>query len=289
MDLTIVGLVLASAALHPLREFFIKGSVYPEGLCLAAIMSWMIFAAIHALILGIDLLSIRAVWPLALASGLGMVFYFSFVVITLREGDFSSYYPITRASPLFIVVISFLFLNEHYSWHLLFGIVMVFCGAFFLQYKRGSGFLAQPKTLTVAVSAMAAHGFITIVDARAVQVVEPMVQFFWVTLIAIFPTAVFFARNRTPDCSIVEYLFMGWRHTPGSFFIAGFSGYVSYILMLTAFQLGGNVAAVSSVRQISIPISVLLGGLMLKEFNMLGRLTWSLIMAAGIVVIILAR
>ena len=162
-------------------------------------------------------------------------------------------------------------------------------GRFFSSTSEVPVVLAQPKTLIVAVSAMVAHGFITIVDARAVQVVEPMVQFFWVTLIAIFPTAVFFARNRTPDCSIVEYLFMGWRHTPGSFFIAGFSGYVSYILMLTAFQLGGNVAAVSSVRQISIPISVLLGGLMLKEFNMLGRLTWSLILAAGIVVIILAK
>ena len=136
MDLSIVGLVFASAALHPLREFFIKGSLYPEGLCLAAMMSWVIFAAIHALILGIDLLSIRAVWPLALASGLAVVFYFSFIVITLREGDFSSYYPITRASPLFIVVVSFLFLNERYSWHLLFGIAMVFCGAFFLQYKH---------------------------------------------------------------------------------------------------------------------------------------------------------
>ena len=109
MTATILALVLASSALHPLREFFIKGSLYPEGLCLAAMMSWVIFAAIHALILGIDLLSIRAVWPLTLAAGFAVVFYFSFIVITLREGDFSAYYPITRASPLFIVVISFLF------------------------------------------------------------------------------------------------------------------------------------------------------------------------------------
>ena len=289
MDLTIVGLALASAALHPLRDFFIKGNAYPEGLCLAAIMSSMIFAAIHALVLGIDLMSIRAIWPLPLASGLGMVFYLSFVVITLREGDLSSYYPITRASPLFIVVFSFLFLEQSYSWPVLLGIVMVFCGAFLLQYSRGYGYLAQPKTLAVAVSAMVAHGLLTIVDARAVQVVEPIVQFFWASLFAIIPTAVFFARNRPPDRSVVEFLFAGWRHTPGSFFIAGFFAYVSYILMLTAFQLGGNVAAVSSLRQASIPISVLLGGLLLKEFNMLGRLAWSLILAAGIAVIILAK
>jgi hypothetical protein len=57
--------------------------------------------------------------------------------------------------------------------------------------------------------------------------------------------------------------------------------------MLSAFQLGGNVAALSAARQASIPISVLIGGLLLKEINTLGRLTWSLILALGIAVIIL--
>lgn len=289
MDLTIAGLVLVSAAIHPWREFFIKRSAYPEGLCLAVMMSMMAFSALHAVILGVDLMSIRAVWPLAFGSGLGLVIYFLFVVMTLRMGDLSSYYPITRASPLFIVVFSFLFLEQRYSWPLLLGIVMVFIGAFFLQYKRGSGLLDQPKTLMVAVLAMVVHGLITIIDATSVQVVEPMVQFFWVSSIAIIPTAVVFAFIRPRDRTVSEHLFAGWRHAPGSFFIAGFSAYVSYILMLTAFQLGGNVAALSAARQASIPISVLIGGLLLKEINTFGRLAWSLVLAAGIAVIILAK
>ena len=50
--------------------------------------------------------------------------------------------------------------------------------------------------------------------------------------------------------------------------------------------LGANVAAVASVRQISIPLSVVLGGLILKEARMSKRLGWSIMLAAGVVLII---
>jgi hypothetical protein len=43
------------------------------------------------------------------------------------------------------------------------------------------------------------------------------------------------------------------------------------------------------VRQASIPISVLLGGLLLAETGIPARFAWSLLLAAGIVVIILSR
>ena len=103
---------------------------------------------------------------------------FFFVLRTYKDGDFSSYYPITRADPLFIAIISFLFLGKLYSFILIFGIILVFIGAFFLQYRSGWGILAQPKTLCLAILAMIVHGMVTIMDARAVQIVEPMVQFF---------------------------------------------------------------------------------------------------------------
>ncbi|MCH7958387.1 MAG: hypothetical protein IIB63_12630 [Proteobacteria bacterium] len=48
------------------------------------------------------------------------------------------------------------------------------------------------------------------------------------------------------------------------------------------------MAAVTSVRQASIPISVLIGGLWFKEPDMTRRLFASLILAAGIVVIVVA-
>ena len=55
--------------------------------------------------------------------------------------------------------------------------------------------------------------------------------------------------------------------------------YVSYYLILWVYGHGGDVAAVTSVRQASIPFSVLIGGLWLKEPDMTRRLFASLILA----------
>jgi uncharacterized membrane protein len=56
---------------------------------------------------------------------------------------------------------------------------------------------------------------------------------------------------------------------------------------LFAFQAGGEVAVVSAIRQVSIPLSVLLGALVLNEKRFLVRLAWSLLLAGGVVIIIL--
>ena len=73
------------------------------------------------------------------------------------------------------------------------------------------------------------------------------------------------------------------------YLMAGLSSYASYYLILTAFQMGGNVAAVTSVRQVSIPLAVILSGLYLKEADTRSRLLWAVVLAAGVVVIVLAR
>ena len=111
-------------------------------------------------------------------------------------------------------------------------------------------------------------------DAQAVQVVEPMVQFFWVSMIAVIPLGIFFSLNRPKENHVIRYLFGGWKESSGSYIIIGTSAYLSYFLMLKAFKMGGEVAALSSIRQASIPISVLIGGLILNEENFVGMKTF---------------
>ena len=52
-----------------------------------------------------------------------------------------------------------------------------------------------------------------------------------------------------------------------------------------SYQLGGEVAAVTSIRQASIPISVALGGLFLREGAMARRFFAAGLLALGIAVI----
>ena len=68
--------------------------------------------------------------------------------------------------------------------------------------------------------------------------------------------------------------------------VPGIMAYGSYYLILMAYQIGAEVAAVTSVRQASIPISVMLGGFFLREGAILRRLIAASLLAAGILVIV---
>ncbi len=289
MEFGIAALVLVSAAIHPFWNALVKGDEHPERVVLALFVLTTLFAGAHGLIAGVDLLSITRAWPLPLISAGGIVLYGVTLVLTYRRGDLSIYYPIIRSSPLFIVLAGYFLLGERYAMVLLLGIALVLVGAFLLQYRRGARLLADPLTLGLAVLAMSGTGIYSIADWRGVQHVEPMVMFFWSTLLCLpfFVAFLWLLEGRSHGAA---RRFLGaWKTAPWRYLGAGALAYVSYFLLLTAYQLGGNVAAVTSVRQASIPISVFLGGLYLKEADMAARLLWSLVLAAGIVVIIWSR
>jgi drug/metabolite transporter (DMT)-like permease len=189
-----------------------------------------------------------------------------------------------------VVAAGFLVLGERYAPALLLGIGLVICGAFLIQYRRGAGLLHDRVTFFSALLAMCGTGIYAIADSRAVMYLEPMVVFFWQTM----PTTVLFW------CYLLRYGSMrpgevskairaGWRSRPHRFLGTGVLVYLSYYLILIAFERGGNVAAVTAVRQASIPISVLLGIVMLRETGLAWRLVWSLVIAVGIAIIVISR
>lgn len=284
MEPFIVLLVLVSAALHPVWNASVKRDERPEGAMLAIIILTGLIAGGHALLAGYDLMAIGRVWPWLVLSGAGLTLYTTSLATMLKRGDLSAYYPIARSSPLFIVVVGFVVLGESYSAALLTGIALVLAGAFALQYRRGSHFLDDPLTLTFALLAMAGTGIYTIADSRIMQVVEPPVLLVWIQLLVAPAYVLVFRMTR----GTVTGLF-AWTRRPLRYI--GFAGvaYASYFLILWAFSQGGDAAAVASVRQASIPFSVLIGGLWLKERDMGMRLAASLVLGAGIVVIVLAR
>lgn len=282
----IAGLVLLSAALHPVWNMLIKSALRPESAYLSLAACMGLIGLLHALATGADLLAAWRAWPLLLLSFAGQALYGFALVATLKRGDLSSYYPIIRASPLFIVTVGVLLLGERYPWPLLFGIALVMLGGFALQYRRGSRLLSDPVTLAFALAAMSGTGIYSIADGRLMQTTEPSVALFWVEsafAATYYLYQLWLQPNRRHG---------GWREflaRPHSLLLPGALAYGSYYLILLAYQLGGNVAAVTSVRQASIPLSVLLGGYFLREGAILRRLAASLVLALGIIVIVVLR
>jgi len=285
----ILVMVLSSAALHPLREFYIKGDATPEGVTLAVNIWFLLLAGLHVLVTDMDPWAALKVWPLMAISGLGLLFFYWCIVAALRSGDLSIYYPITRSSPLFVVVVGFLFLGHTYSLMMLVGIALVLLGAFLLQYQPGMRVFSEPRNLALAFLAMCSHGIITLADAEAMQHVEPSEFMFLLYVFAVPLMAVVLPINRPAARTLYVHLFVGWIITPFRFAIAGITAYASYYLILTVFQMGANVAAVSAVRQVSIPMSVFMGCLIYKEARMTARLAWSILLAIGVAIIVMAK
>lgn len=289
MELNVALLVIASAILHPMRELLIKGNAYPEGLAFAVMLQFGLYSSIQVLVTGVDPWAALAVLPFAVISSVSVIIFYLLMVMTLQRGDMSVYYPITRSSPLFVVVVGYLFLDQRYSITMLTGIAIVLISAFFLQFKKGARLLDAPMALVLAIGAMSAHGVITLADAEAMRSVNPE-QFFFLIYLMILPgMALVFWLTCPADRSVKNHLVTGWRLTPGRYLIAGVGSYLSYYLILTAFNLGGNVAAVASLRQVSIPVSVILGSMVLGERYVLRRLAWSALLAVGVAIILVAR
>jgi drug/metabolite transporter (DMT)-like permease len=287
MELMVIALVLGSAALHPFRDLLIKGQSFPESAYLGVTGSWVIFAALQAALLNQTLTLPSEVWPLVAGSALGLFIYYLCVMLTLKAGDLSIYYPIIRSSPLAIVAIGYLFLERYYSPVTLMGIVLTLVGAIMIQYRRGAGLLQHPKLVLTATLAMIGSAIYGLADSVSMQSIEPAPFLFWVYTILTLAFTVFFALSRPKKRPLSLQLFGCWRSTAVQVLASGALSYVSYVLILLAFQAGGEVAAVSATRQASIPISVLLGSLVLKEERLFARLAWSLLLAGGVVLVII--
>jgi drug/metabolite transporter (DMT)-like permease len=288
MDLSVAALALTSAFLHPFWNLLVKDSAYAQGAFLNCIIASLILGGLQALLFGVELSSGLQVWPLLVVAAAGEVLFGVTLLATYSRGDLSVYYPIIRSSPLFIVIVGASMLGHRYHAALLVGIGLVVAGAFFLQYQGARRLLHDPRTLLTAVLAMMSVGVYSLADAAALRTIDPAVRLFWVELMVAPALAVCYALRRPRERSAMMHLFGGWRDTPWRFLLIGVLAYVSYFLVLAAYKLGGNVAAVTSLRQASVPISVLLGVYYLREASLLRRMLWSLVLAVGIVVIIAA-
>lgn len=279
----IAGLVLVSAGLHPIWNMLLKKSGDPRLGYLVLTATLSICGLIHGLLAGDDFMAAWLLWPLLLVSWCGQVIYGTCLTATLRRGDLSTYYPIIRASPVFIVIVSVLFLGQHYAWLTIAGIGLAVAGGFLLLYRRGTHFLEDPPTLGFALLAMVGTGIYSLADAHLMQSISPQVQMFWIEGMLVPLFAVLYLRHQPaetrtrPAMSATGIL---WIIVPGIL------AYTSYYLILMAYQMGGEVAAVTSVRQASIPLSVILGGYFLREGAILRRLVAASLLALGIIVVV---
>ena len=281
-----IALVLLSALTHPIRDLTLKGVKHPVSSYVGVALSWIVFAFLHAQITGQRLVLPQTAWPFVVISALGLTLYYYGTLSALRRGNLSVYYPIIRSSPIAIVAFSYLVMNVSYAWPVLLGIGLVMAGSLMIQKSPG-GLLDDARAFGLAVLALLGSAAYSLSDAAAMQVTnEAPFLFYSYILVTLMLAGLRAFEDRGKPEPLVG-IFRGWALAPWRIIFAGLVSYLSYLLILTAFQIGAETAAVSAVRQASIPVSVILAALILKEPKFIGRISWASLIAVGIALITL--
>ena len=287
MELIWILLILCSAATHPLRDLSLKGVANPLGCYIGVMITWLVLSAMQTLLTDQSLTLPAASWKFVFISGIGLILYYYGTLSAMKKGNLSVYYPIIRSSPLAIILFSWLLLGQSYTQITLIGIGVVLFGSFMIQKSSGTIF-HDIRSLILALIAMIGSAAYTLGDAFAMQIVTPGPYIFYcysfgmLTLLLIY-----FVENRDQPRPIMTIIH-SWRHAPIRIIFAGVTSYLSYQFILYAFQLGAEAAAVSAVRQASIPVSVVLAHFLLKEMDFKRRIGWACVIALGIILISLA-
>lgn len=277
-------LVLSSALIHPVRDLTLKGVKNAFSGYFGVIVTWIVLAAIQITLSDGQLTLPPEALTAVFVSAIGNGAYYMGTLLALQRGDLSVYYPIIRSSPVAIVVISWLFLDKSYAPAAIVAILLIIAGALMLQRSPGRVF-SDPRATVIATIAMLGSALYSMADAHAMLYAPPDTFLFWVyTLIALqlaFATVLVERGNR----SIWRSLVSGWIESPFRVALAAVASYASYQLILIAFQMRADAAEVSAVRQASIPISIVLAAVLLREPSVLQRVGWGLLIACGIAIL----
>ena len=279
-----LAFVLMAAAIHPFRDIFLKGSKHPISAYASICSIWIFISIIHVLIFNEDLRLPVSYWPYVVASSLGLIINYYGTLKALERGSLSVYYPIIRSSPLAIVFVNWLAFDQSYELKVLLGIGLVLIGVFMLQ-KSARGVTGEKKSLYLALLAMLGSAAYTVADANAMSVISPSVFLFYVYIIVtlgLFGLGLSESRNMANSISLLKTNF---AHAPRRIILAGVSSYVSYYLILWAFKVGSEAAAVSAIRQVSIPLAVVVATIVLKEKKFFYNLWWASFVGVGVIII----
>ena len=291
MSLLPFSLVIISAVTHGIWNFLAKSANQKDVFIgLSKISEALIFLPLYLLLL------LRTGygdprWGSFVVVAAGFVFlnYF-FLSQAYKRADLSVAYPISRASTLFLPLLSFFFLGERVDAVGWVSILLITAAIPILQLDEFSraevgnlaGKLRQPGILFALLAALMAASY-TIWDKIAVSSLHPCLYFYGYT----FLTALFYVillQSRFSRAQLREEWQQKW---PGIIAVALLNTF-TYLLILVALGLS-KAAYVGALRQLSLVIGVMLGWRLLGERVGRPKLVAVLMLVAGSALIAFAR
>ncbi len=230
-------------------------------------------------------------WLLLLASGLCQTLYLTGLAKAYRHGNLNLVYPLARALPVLIVPVAVLMVygQSELEQQDLLALALIFLGSLALPLTRWRDWhwrdYLTPAIGWALLAACATAGY-SLFDSIALQIMKQQGM-------SAFEAGSSFAVLQAGACLVwmlplIRFVLgeslrvlpdRGWTLLAG-FFIIG-----TYLLVLVSMTLVSEVSYIVALRQISIPLGVLIGLIWLKEPISAPRLQGLALMLTGLVLV----
>lgn len=281
MSLKVILLLFLAAIIHSIWNLLAKKSINKHifiwlGLCISGVLFFLPFCYFY------QPFSIQG-WRYIIVSGLLEAVYYYFLGAAYCEGQVSRVYPLARGSaPLWVTVFAICFLHEKISIQGLLGIFLILAGINLVHFKpyllRGFGELfnsLKEKNAKYALLTGITIACYSVVDKKGVTFVDP---FLYIYLVFVISAIVLIPLMLNRKTEIKEELSKNKK----AIFAVGIMNITAYGLVLLAMA-HSKVSYVSSVREMSVIITPLLGTLILKEPFTWDKTIGSFLIFSGIV------
>lgn len=284
MDPMVTLMVLLSAGMHALRNFFNKRALDKQAFAWwFELLGLILFTPVFLVVLYREGVNLSISWPFVVLSGIVHFIYWFFLTMALDKGDLSLVYPIARSSPALVLIVSVTILKESVSPLGILGISLVAAGVYTIHMSRLDlpelvkplRSLIRDRAVQYAFLTLAAVASYSLVDKMAVSRMHPVAfawLYPWISL-GLFSTYL----HRAKATGVVK---REWQVHKRSILTCSFLGIFGYFLILLAFTVE-RVSYIVGLRQVSIVFAVLLGGHFLNEKNRMIRIVSSMIIFLG--------
>lgn len=300
MSLTAFLLILASVFLHAGWNLISKKSVpslaFYSLSCGTAALLWLgpfLFAEFQPGAMP------RNFWVLVFFSVLFEILYVGGLAYAYQKSDISLVYPMARALPLLMtaLVSCVLGLGSRQPGSVaILGMGVVFLGCILMPLQKFRDFKWQvyfnPVIFLVILAAIGTTGY-TVLDSCAMQEIFRVYQkknlllsmsyLFFIEAGISLGTLLLVCCNKTERREFGRLL----KNRSLSPILTGICSSAAYVLILLAMNFVSNVSYIQAFRQLSLPLGVLAGILILKESHSIPKLLGTLIILAGLIIVAL--
>lgn len=278
--------VILSAALHAIWNYLLRragGSRTVAALGIVAEALLLLPLAIAVLISSGGVPAAQFVPAIVVAALLALANYAA-LMAAYRRADLSLAYPVARGGVfLFLPLLGFIVFGERLDFRGWLALAMIVTGIMLLPLTRFDrpalgelGRHLRDRTMGFALLAAAATAGYTVWDKYAIGFLDTFLYFSGYTVLLGLWFAV--RLTRVPRDEVREQV----RRHAGAILVIGVLIAASYLLVLIALR-DGVSTQVLAVRQLSIPIGVLLGWRLLRESLSPPRVIGSTLITAGCV------